>query len=126
VSRFKAAGLVCTLLTLASLCACQRFVRDTQSLLFARFERSEVVGFVAGFGTTFAAVPDLMVMLKRRSSAGMSLRILTIMAAFQILWIYYGLLIRSRPVVAWNLIAVLMNFLTIGASRHFAQKGKTD
>jgi uncharacterized protein with PQ loop repeat len=126
VSRFKAAGLVGTLLALASLCACQRLVRDTQSLLFARFERSEVVGFVAGFGTTFAAVPDLMMMLKRRSSAGMNLRILTIMAAFQILWIYYGLLIRSRPVVAWNLIAVLMNLLTIGASRHFAQKGKTD
>jgi len=126
VSRFKAAGLVCTLLALATLCACQRFVRDTQSLLFARFERSEVVGFVAGFGTTFAAVPDLMMMLKRRSSAGMNLRILSIMAAFQILWIYYGLLIRSRPVVAWNLIAVLMNLLTIGASRHFAQKGKTD
>lgn len=126
MSRFKAAGLVCTLLALATLCACQRFVRDTQSLLFARFERSEVVGFVAGFGTTFAAVPDLMMMLKRRSSAGMNLRILSIMAAFQILWIYYGLLIRSRPVVAWNLIAVLMNLLTIGASRHFAQKGKTD
>jgi len=67
-----------------------------------------------------------MMMLKRRSSAGMNLRILSIMAAFQILWIYYGLLIRSRPVVAWNLIAVLMNLLTIGASRHFAQKGKTD
>ena len=30
-------------------------------------QRSEVVGLVAGFGTTFAAMPDLLAMLKRRS-----------------------------------------------------------
>jgi uncharacterized protein with PQ loop repeat len=100
--------------------------RDTHSLLFAGFQRSEIIGFVAGFGTTFAAVPDLMMMLKRRSCAGMNLRILTIMAAIQVLWIYYGVLIGSRPVVGWNLIAVLMNLLTISAYRHFAQKEKTD
>jgi len=47
---------------------------DPSSLLSSTLHRSEVVGFVAGLGTTFAAVPDL----------------------------YYGLLIASRPVVAWN------------------------
>jgi MtN3 and saliva related transmembrane protein len=28
----------------------------------------EIIGFVAGFGTTFAALPDLIAMLKRRST----------------------------------------------------------
>ena len=46
------------------------------------------------------------------------------MGAFQILWIYYGLLIVSRPVVAWNMIAVLINFLSVGAYLHFARKEK--
>ena len=46
--------------------------RDTSSLLIPRFKRSEIFGFVAGLGTTFAAVPDLIAMLKRRSSAGMN------------------------------------------------------
>jgi hypothetical protein len=37
------------------------------------------------------------------------------MGGFQILWIYYGLLILSRPVIAWNTIAVVINLLTVGA-----------
>jgi len=48
----------------------------------------------------------------------------TIIGIFQILWIYYGLLIHSRPVIAWNLIAVLINFLTVGVYRYFARKEK--
>jgi hypothetical protein len=47
---------------------------DTRSLLTPRFQRSEVLGFLAGFGTTFAAVADLVAMLRRRSSAGMNPR----------------------------------------------------
>ena len=72
---------------------------DTRSFLFPSFMRSEILGLVAGFGTTFAALPDLIAMLRRRSSAGMSSRMAAIMGAFQILWVYYGLLIGSRPVV---------------------------
>jgi uncharacterized protein with PQ loop repeat len=113
-------GLGLSLLTLA---ACQDLVpHDPRSVLFARFQRSEIVGFIAGFGTTFAALPDLVAMLKRRSSAGMSPRMAAILGVFQILWVYYGLLIASRPVVAWNLIAVLVNLLSVTAYFHFARK----
>jgi MtN3 and saliva related transmembrane protein len=45
--------------------------RDMRSLLIPRFQRSEIFGFVAGLGTTFAAVPDLVAMFRRRSSLGM-------------------------------------------------------
>ncbi|HTN43221.1 MAG TPA: hypothetical protein VMN77_05420, partial [Nitrospiria bacterium] len=73
-------------------------VHDTASLLVPHLQRSEIVGAAAGFGTTFAAVPDVVVMLKRRSNKGMNPRMAGIMAVFQILWVYYGLLIVSRPV----------------------------
>jgi uncharacterized protein with PQ loop repeat len=96
-------------------------VPDTSSLLLPKFHRSEVIGFVAGFGTTFAALPDLIKMLKRRSSKGMNPMMAGIMGVFQILWIYYGLLIASRPVIAWNMIAVVINFLTVGAYFRFAR-----
>ena len=95
-----------------------------QSLLVPRLQHSEIVGLVAGFGTTFAAVPDLVAMLKRRSSAGMAPMMASIMGVFQILWVYYGLLIDSRPVVTWNLVAVLINFLTVGVYWHFVRKEK--
>jgi MtN3 and saliva related transmembrane protein len=108
-----------------SLCACKDLVPvDTQSILFSSFKRSEIVGIVAGFGTTFAALPDLIAMFRRRSSAGMNPRMAAIMCLFQVLWVYYGLLIISRPVVIWNVIAVMVNFLSVGAYSYFVHKEK--
>lgn len=43
---------------------------------------------------------------------------------FQILWIYYGVLIVSRPVVAWNVIGVLINFFSVGAYSYCLRKEK--
>ena len=40
---------------------------------------------------------------------------------FQILWVYYGLLIASRPVIVWNVVAVFINFLSVGAYRYFVR-----
>jgi len=95
---------------------------DETSLLFPGFQRSEVVGFVAGLGTTFAALPDLIAMLRRRSSKGMNPRMAAIMGAFQIVWVWYGLLIASRPVILWNIIAVTTNFISVGAYFYFARR----
>jgi MtN3 and saliva related transmembrane protein len=79
---------------------------------------------LAGFGTTFAAMPDLIAMLRRRSSAGMNPRMAAIMGAFQVLWVYYGLLIASRPVILWNVIAVCVNSLSVAAYLYFVRKEK--
>ena len=58
------------------------------------------------------------------ASAGMNPRMAAITGIFQIIWAYYGLLIVSRPVIAWNLIAVLINFLSVGAYYYFIRKEK--
>jgi MtN3 and saliva related transmembrane protein len=108
------------LLSLLTLYGCEDLViRDTSSLFIPRFQRSEILGFVAGFGTTFAAVPDLVAMLKRRSSAGMNPRMAGIIGVFQIAWVYYGLLIASRPVILWNLMGIVINFVSVGAYLYF-------
>jgi len=108
---------------LVMLSGCEDLVpQDTSSLLVPRLHRSEIIGFLAGFGTTFAALPDLLSMLKRRSSAGMNPRMAAIMGLFQLLWVYYGLLIASRPVIVWNILAILINFVSVGAFRYFARK----
>ena len=120
--RTKWLTLVLLSMSLIALSGCDELVpRDASSLLVPRLQRSEIVGFLAGLGTTCAGVPDLLAMLKRRSSAGMNPRMAAIMGVFQILWIWYGLLIASRPVIAWNLIAVFINFLTVGLYRHFVR-----
>ena len=97
-------------------------IHDTQSLLVPSFHRSEIVGFIAGFGTTFAAIPDLVTMIRRRSCRGLNPTMASIMAVFQIAWIYYGLLIASRPVIVWNVVAVATNSLTVCAYRSFSRR----
>jgi uncharacterized protein with PQ loop repeat len=126
MDRLNRVPLGILLLSLMLLSACQGLApQDTQSLLIPKFHRSEIFGFVAGFGTTFAAVPDLVAMLKRRSSVGMNPRMAAIIGVFQILWVYYGLLILSRPVIIWNIIGVLINFLSVGAYRHYVRREKS-
>lgn len=125
MTRFHKLALPVLFLSLIALYGCERLVpQDTQSLLIPRFRRSEIFGFVAGFGTTFAALPDLLAMLRRRSSAGMNPRMAAIMGLFQILWVYYGLLIASRPVILWNVVAVLINLFTVAVYLHFVRKEK--
>lgn len=124
MTRFNKAMLAALFLSLPALIGCQHLVIDTEKIIKPDVDLPEIVGIVAGFGTTFAAFPDLLAMLRRRSSEGMNPRMGTIMGAFQILWIYYGLLIASRPVIVWNVIAVLINFLTVGAYAYFLRKEK--
>jgi len=127
MDRFNRVIIPILLLSLLSLNGCATLVpHDTSSLLIPKLHRSEIVGVLAGFGTTFAAVPDLLAMFRRRSSAGMNPRMAAIMGVFQILWVYYGLLIVSRPVIGWNVLAVLINFFNVGAYYHFVRKEKTE
>jgi len=117
--------MTCGLLLLSALLlgGCEGLaVHDVSSLLVPEFQRSEVIGFVAGFGTTFAAVPDLIGMFKRQSSKGINPTMAGIIGVFQIVWIYYGLLIASRPVIAWNMLGVVINLLTVAAYLRFARR----
>ena len=75
---------------------------------------------VAGFGTTFAGLPDLVRMLKQRTSSGIHPRIVAILLVSQFVWVYYGALIGSRPVIFWNVIAIAINGLSVAAYLHFA------
>lgn len=84
----KRLQIFCYLFSAFILAGCGELaLQDTQILLLPTFRRSQIIGFVAGLGTTFAALPDLIGMLKRRSSKGMNPRMAAIMGAFQILWV---------------------------------------
>lgn len=111
------------LLSVFALQGCEDLrIHDTKSLLLPTFQRSEIVGMVAGFGTTFAALPDLVAMFRRRSSAGMNPRMAAILCVFQFVWVYYGLLIASRPVILWNAVAIVINALSVSAYLYFARR----
>ena len=55
----------------------------------------------------------------------MNPKMAAIMGTFQILWIWYGLVIVSRPVVLWNMIAVVTNAFMVGAYLHYARRERS-
>jgi uncharacterized protein with PQ loop repeat len=126
MDRVKRLTLTAIFLGMLALTGCQQLVIDTDKIIKSDVDLPEIVGIVAGFGTTFAAFPDLIAMLRRRSSEGMNPRMGAIMGAFQILWVYYGLLIASRPVIIWNVIAVFINFLTVAAYAYFLRHERAE
>ena len=91
--RLKWLTLTIFLPSLIVVSGCEGLVpHDAKSLLVPSMRRSEIVGVVAGFGTIFDAMPDLIAIAMLKQMA-------EIMYVFQVLWVYYGLLILSRPVV---------------------------
>ena len=81
----------------------------------------ELIGLIAGFGTTFASLPDLVVMLKKRSRQGINPRMAAITGIFQCLWLVYGLLIQAPAVIFWNMISIVTNGTTVSAYLYFAK-----
>jgi uncharacterized protein with PQ loop repeat len=81
----------------------------------SHMDPTPIIGFVAGCGTTFAALPDLIAMLKRQSSVSINPRMAGIMGTFQILWVIYGRSIGSGNLVIWNAFAVCTNLFTVAA-----------
>jgi hypothetical protein len=57
---------------------CEELTKNTESILLPNFQRSDLFGFVEGMGTTFAVLPDLIAMLRRRSTEGMNPRMAAI------------------------------------------------
>ena len=63
---------------------------------------STYVGFLAGLFTTAANVPKVWKTYRSRSGEGLSFRMLVVLATGLALWIVYGALSRSMPIIVAN------------------------
>lgn len=63
---------------------------------------STTIGFLAGLLTTVANVPQVWKTYRSRSGEGLSFRMLVILASGLTLWIVYGAMSRSMPIIVAN------------------------
>lgn len=68
----------------------------------------EVVGLVAAAFTTFAFLPQVVQTWRTRSTAGLSLPMLIVLAAGLALWLIYGVGIGELPVILANGATLLL------------------
>ena len=70
---------------------------------------TSAIGFIAGFLTTLSFVPQLLRAWKTRSTADLSLTTIVVFAIGISLWIIYGSIIHSIPIVLWNVVTLVFN-----------------
>ena len=69
----------------------------------------EDLGFVAAFCTTAAFVPQLMRVVRLRSARDISLPTFLMFSIGVLLWLIYGLYIGSMPVIASNVVTLVLS-----------------
>ncbi|HWZ12658.1 MAG TPA: SemiSWEET transporter [Acidobacteriaceae bacterium] len=67
------------------------------------------IGYMAAFCTTIAFVPQIIRVLKLRSAREISLGMALIFSFGVIMWLIYGLMLRSRPVIIANAATLLLS-----------------
>jgi MtN3 and saliva related transmembrane protein len=71
-------------------------------------EGSEAVGLVAGALTTASFVPQVIKTWRTRSARDFSLPMLLLFTIGVALWLVYGVMIGSRPVIVPNVITLVL------------------
>ncbi len=68
-----------------------------------------VVGYIAGLFTTLAFLPQVIRSWRTGSTADLSLTTILAFITGTVLWIAYGLQVRSDPIIIWNIITLTLN-----------------
>ena len=69
---------------------------------------TDLIGYIAAFCTTFAFVPQAYSVWKTRSTRDLSLAMFLVFTIGVCLWLVYGCLIGSWPIIIANLCTVLL------------------
>jgi MtN3 and saliva related transmembrane protein len=72
------------------------------------------IGILAGTLTTVSFTPQLLRIWRRRSAGDISYIALLCFICGTSLWLWYGLLITSVPVIAANVVSLLLNLSILG------------
>lgn len=73
------------------------------------------LGYLAGFITVGAFLPQAIRILRTRQTRDLSLGTFTLLITAGSLWLVYGVLNRDWPVVVTNLGMVSLNIVIVGA-----------
>ncbi len=75
--------------------------------------RADIIGYIAACFTTFSLLPQIVRIRRLKEAKDVSLVMPLMVAVGSALWIVYGLMISSAPVIAANTIALIIAVATI-------------
>ncbi len=69
---------------------------------------TEVLGFVAAMCTTVAFIPQVLLVWRQRAAPGVSTGMYVIFVTGIALWLWYGLLLASWPLIIANSLTLVL------------------
>jgi MtN3 and saliva related transmembrane protein len=80
---------------------------------------ADLFGYVAATLTTVAFVPQAWLTWKRRKTEGVSLGMYVIFTAGVAIWLFYGILMNSGPIILANVFTLILAlFILVMKVRH--------
>jgi|TARA_B110000483_G_C18193632_1_gene542056 MtN3 and saliva related transmembrane protein len=73
----------------------------------------ELIGFIAAILTTVAFVPQVYKVWQTKSVSGMSLTMYLIFFCGVLLWLVYGLIINSLPMIIGNAVTIVLTLIIL-------------
>lgn len=87
--------------------------------------RIDIIGYIAACFTTFSLLPQIVRIWRLKEAKDVSLFMPLMVAVGSVLWLVYGFLIASPPVVAANAVALVIAVITVlFAVRYRKQQGR--
>lgn len=86
---------------------------------------TNILGLVSAFLTTASFVPQAVLVIRTRRTAGISLLMYTMFVAGVALWLGYGLLQNALPIIAANGVTLVLagTILAIAAKERWQRRG---
>jgi MtN3 and saliva related transmembrane protein len=81
----------------------------------------DLVGLLAGTLTTVAFVPQLLKIYSTKSGKDVSARMFLIFSAGVALWLAYGILIGSLPVILANAVTLVLSLLIMALKVRYSR-----
>jgi MtN3 and saliva related transmembrane protein len=74
---------------------------------------TEYIGYLAGILTTFAFLPQALRMIRTRQTRDISMTWAAAMTAGVFLWLCYGIMKHSLPIISANGVTLLLLFIIL-------------
>jgi len=79
------------------------------------------IGLVAGLLTTTAFIPQVWKIYRTKSGKDISARMFSLFSAGIVLWLVYGILLQSLPLILSNAVTLVLSLTIIGLKLHYRE-----
>jgi MtN3 and saliva related transmembrane protein len=83
---------------------------------------TEAIGLLAGTLTTVAFVPQLLKIYRTKSGKDISAKMFSLFSAGIVLWLIYGILLRSLPLILSNVVTLVLSLTIIALKIRYRQR----